>query len=99
MALSADKYITVSYNKKMMSNAYSTLFSKLIDPPKYFAGNIIAFSCMAMQTLLVILLRILLARENSRRCFLSEVQKQQEIEKYGGDELVGDRHPSFRYVL
>ncbi|CEJ05207.1 hypothetical protein RMCBS344292_19153 [Rhizopus microsporus] len=69
------------------------------DPPKYFGGNCIAFGCMAAQTVLVIILRILLARENKRRTFLTDSQKEQEIEKYGGYDLVGDRHPSFRYVL
>ncbi|PHZ11527.1 MFS general substrate transporter [Rhizopus microsporus ATCC 52813] len=69
------------------------------DPPKYFGGNCIAFGCMAAQTVLVIILRILLARENKRRTFLTDSQKEQEIEKYGGYDLVGDRHPSFKYVL
>lgn len=54
---------------------------------------------MAAQTILVILLRILLARENKRRTFLTDSQKEKEIEKHGGADLVGDRHPSFRYVL
>lgn len=54
---------------------------------------------MAAQTVLVVILRILLARENKRRTFLTDSQKEQEIEKYGGYDLVGDRHPSFRYVL
>ncbi|KAF1802634.1 major facilitator superfamily domain-containing protein [Mucor lusitanicus] len=69
------------------------------DPPHYFAGNTIAFSCMAGQTVLVILLRILLARENKRRSKLSEEQRELEIHKYGGMDLVGDRHYSFKYVL
>ncbi|KAG1139166.1 hypothetical protein G6F37_009941 [Rhizopus arrhizus] len=53
------------------------------DPPKYFGGNVIAFS----------------SRENKRRTFLTDSQKEKEIEKHGGADLVGDRHPSFRYVL
>lgn len=69
------------------------------DPPHYFAGNAIAFSCLAAQTLLVILMRILLARENKRRTKLTEEQRELEIHKYGGTELVGDRHYSFVYVL
>ncbi|KAG1455756.1 hypothetical protein G6F56_006991 [Rhizopus delemar] len=68
------------------------------DPPKYFGGSTIAFSCMAAQTVLVLILRALLARENKRRQFMTDSQKEQEIEKYGAD-LIGDRHPSFRYVL
>ncbi|KAG2233444.1 hypothetical protein INT48_008850 [Thamnidium elegans] len=69
------------------------------DPPHYFAGNAIAFACLAAQTLLVIIMRLLLARENKRRSKLSEEQKELEIHKYGGTDLVGDRHYSFRYVL
>ncbi|CAO3655313.1 unnamed protein product [Mucor hiemalis] len=69
------------------------------DPPHYFAGNTIAFGCMAAQTVLVFALRILLSRENNRRSKLSEEQRELEIHKYGGMELVGDRHYSFRYVL
>ncbi|KAI8646735.1 major facilitator superfamily domain-containing protein [Parasitella parasitica] len=69
------------------------------DPPHYFAGNAIAFSCMGAQTVLVIILRILLARENKRRTKLSQEQRELEIHKYGGMDLVGDRHYSFKYVL
>ncbi|KAG2205801.1 hypothetical protein INT47_003984 [Mucor saturninus] len=69
------------------------------DPPHYFAGNAIAFSCLAAQTLLVILMRLLLARENKRRTRLTEEQRELEIHKYGGTELVGDRHYSYVYVL
>ncbi|CAO3701074.1 unnamed protein product [Rhizopus stolonifer] len=69
------------------------------DPPRYFAGNMIAFLFMAVQTLLVILLRFLLVRENRRRSLLSDIEIEQEVERYGGSELVGDRHPSFTYVL
>ncbi|KAI8390043.1 major facilitator superfamily domain-containing protein [Blakeslea trispora] len=69
------------------------------DGPKYFVGNTIAFSCIAVQTVLVIVLRLLLARENKRRSKLSEEQRELEIHKYGGMDLVGDRHYSFKYVL
>jgi hypothetical protein len=71
----------------------------ILDPPHYFAGNAIAFGCMATQTVLVIILRILLARENKRRSKLSEEQRELEIHKYGGMDLVGDRHYGFKYVL
>ncbi|OBZ90025.1 hypothetical protein A0J61_01925 [Choanephora cucurbitarum] len=69
------------------------------DGPKYFAGNTIAFSCVAVQTVLVIILRLLLVRENKRRSQLTEEQRELEIHKYGGMDLVGDRHYSFKYVL
>lgn len=71
----------------------------MVDPPKYFAGNAIAFTCMASQSVLVIVLRLLLANENKRKGKLSEEQRELEIHKYGGMELVGDRHYSFKYVL
>ncbi|KAI8379531.1 major facilitator superfamily domain-containing protein [Radiomyces spectabilis] len=69
------------------------------DPPHYFAGSMIAFACMVAQTILVIGLRITLARENKRRDQLSPEAKEQEIFAYGGVDLAGDRHPDYRYVL
>ncbi|KAI7865150.1 major facilitator superfamily domain-containing protein [Spinellus fusiger] len=69
------------------------------DGPLYFAGNTIAFSCMAAQTVLVLILRFALARENRRRDKMTKEVFELEIEKYGGMELVGDRHPTFRYIL
>lgn len=54
---------------------------------------------MAAQTVLVILLRVVFKYENSRRDRLTEEEKATEIAKYGGPELVGDRHPDFRYIL
>lgn len=69
------------------------------DPPHYFVGHAISFTFMALQTIAVIILRILLKRENKRRGKLSEEERESEIHKYGGIELVGDRHYSFRYAL
>lgn len=68
------------------------------DPPHYFHGNLIAFCCMAAQSVLVLGMRIVLARENRRRSRLTDEQVELEISKYS-QELIGDRHPSFRYVL
>lgn len=99
MALLVVKFIMVCSISTFSSLLFFLLIYPIIDPPKYFGGNVIAFSCMAAQTILVILLRILLARENKRRTFLTDSQKEKEIEKHGGADLVGDRHPSFRYVL
>ncbi|KAI9012546.1 major facilitator superfamily domain-containing protein [Phycomyces nitens] len=69
------------------------------DPPLYFAGNTIAFCCVAFQTLLTIVVRLALLRENKRRDKMTSEVKDKEIIRYGGMELVGDRHPDFRYVL
>lgn len=69
------------------------------DPPYYFHGNAIAFACLAAQTVLVVIMRFLLARENKRRSNLIEEEKELDIIKYGGADLVGDRHYSFKYVL
>lgn len=70
-----------------------------MDPPTYFKGNLIALCMVAAQTILVIIVRVALARENARRDKMTEEMKEYEIHKYGGMELVGDRHPDFRYVL
>ncbi|KAG2226815.1 hypothetical protein INT45_005780 [Circinella minor] len=69
------------------------------DEPLYFGGNTIAFCCLAAQTVTDLVLRFILARENKRREKLTQEQKEYEIFKYGGEELAGDRHPDFRYVL
>ncbi|RUS14958.1 major facilitator superfamily domain-containing protein [Jimgerdemannia flammicorona] len=69
------------------------------DAPKYFNGHAIAISCMAAQTVFVVILRFVFAYENSRRERLTEREKAAEIDKYGGTELAGDRHPDFRYTL
>ncbi|CAF3106287.1 unnamed protein product [Rotaria sp. Silwood2] len=67
--------------------------------PRYFLGNTIAFGCVALQTILIIILRLVFIYINRRRQILNDDQKQQQIERYGGNELIGDRHPEFRYTL
>ncbi|CAF5031357.1 unnamed protein product, partial [Rotaria sp. Silwood1] len=67
--------------------------------PRYFLGNTIAFGCVALQTILIIILRFIFIYINRRRQILNDEQKQQQIETYGGIELIGDRHPEFRYTL
>ncbi|KAI7878568.1 MFS general substrate transporter [Lichtheimia hyalospora FSU 10163] len=69
------------------------------DPPFYFAGNTITFCCFTAHAISVIIMRILLDRENKRRARMSPEQRQEEITKHGGESLAGDRHPDFRYVL
>jgi hypothetical protein len=36
---------------------------------------------------------------NCRREKMNDEQKQQQIRKYGGEQLAGDHHPDFRYIL
>ncbi|KAK9765065.1 hypothetical protein K7432_006908 [Basidiobolus ranarum] len=69
------------------------------DPPKYLRGNIIAVSCVALQTVIVIILRVVFIQENKRRSELTSEQIEQEVTSYGGIELAGDRHPAFTYTL
>ncbi|KAF7732039.1 hypothetical protein EC973_007144 [Apophysomyces ossiformis] len=69
------------------------------DPPLYFGGNAMALAFVAAQTILVVIVRILLARENKRRSALTQEEKSDEVFRYGGVELAGDRHPDYRYVL
>lgn len=69
------------------------------DPPFYFAGNTITFCCFTAHAITVVIMRILLDRENKRRAKMTPEQRQEEITKHGGESLAGDRHPDFRYVL
>ncbi|SAL99528.1 hypothetical protein [Absidia glauca] len=69
------------------------------DPPDYFYGNLIAVCLVTTQTLLVVIVRCVLAYENKRRDKLTEEMKEYEIYNYGGMELAGDRHPNYRYIL
>ncbi len=66
--------------------------------PRYFIGHTISFVCIALQTVLVIVLRLLLMMINRRRERMNDEEIQQQLEKYGGEELAGDRHPKFRYT-
>ncbi len=67
--------------------------------PRYFLGNTIAFSFTVLQTILVLILRFVFMFINRQRSRMNAEKIQQQIEYYGGHELVGDRHPEFRYTL
>jgi hypothetical protein len=67
--------------------------------PRFFLGNAIAFGFIALQTALALILRLVLARINRQRASMDKDQIEEEIARYGGSELVGDRHPDFRYTL
>ena len=67
--------------------------------PSYFLGNTIAFAFIALQTVLALVLRLVFARINRQRASMDQAQVDRQIARYGGSELVGDRHPEFRYTL
>ena len=51
--------------------------------------------CTILQTVLVIVLRLIFMFINQQRANMNE----KEIEQYNGDQLADDRHPRFRYTL
>ena len=67
--------------------------------PRYLIGHSISFACVALQTVLIIILRLIFMMINRHRDKLSEEEKQKQIEKYGDEQAAGDRHPNFRYTL
>lgn len=67
--------------------------------PRYFIGHTISFSCVALQSVLVIFLRFILMMINRHRKRMNHEEKKQEVEKYGGEKLAGDHHPEFQYTL
>ncbi|CAF3727410.1 unnamed protein product [Rotaria sp. Silwood1] len=67
--------------------------------PRYFIGNTIALIFIVLQTILVIILRLMFLYINRQRSQMNTEQINQQIKRYGGNELVGDRHPEFRYAL
>ncbi|CAF0802972.1 unnamed protein product [Rotaria sp. Silwood1] len=67
--------------------------------PRYFIGNTIALIFIVLQTILVIILRLMFLYINRQRSQMNTEQINQQIKRYGGNELVGDRHPEFRYTL
>ncbi len=67
--------------------------------PRYFIGNTIAFSFIVLQTILIVILRLIFVFINRQRSQMNNEQINQQIARYGGNELAGDRHPEFRYTL
>jgi uncharacterized BrkB/YihY/UPF0761 family membrane protein len=67
--------------------------------PRYLIGNTIAFIFIALQTILIIILRLVFMIINRQRARMNEEEMKKQIERYGGNELAGDRHPEFRYTL
>ncbi|CAF4062369.1 unnamed protein product [Rotaria sp. Silwood2] len=69
------------------------------DKPRYLTGNTVALSFIVLQTILIVILRLVFLYINRQRSRMNNEQINQQIERYGGNELVGDRHPQFRYTL
>lgn len=67
--------------------------------PRYLIGHSISFACVALQTVLIVILRLILMLINRHRDQLNDEQKKQQIDKYGDEQSAGDRHPDFRYTL
>jgi hypothetical protein len=67
--------------------------------PRYRFGNTVAFSCVLMQTIVAIILRLTFMIINRQRSQMNEKEIRRQIKRYGGSDLVGDRHPKFRYIL
>ncbi|KAI8149281.1 major facilitator superfamily domain-containing protein [Fennellomyces sp. T-0311] len=69
------------------------------DPPFYLKGHTIGLCTIVLQSTMILTLRIILKRINKKRDSMTAEEKEREIAKYGGAELVSDRHPDFRYAL
>ncbi|KAI9262265.1 major facilitator superfamily domain-containing protein [Phascolomyces articulosus] len=71
------------------------------DPPNYRMGYTVALCSLAVSILLSLSLRVVFSRENKRRNQIMQDHRKREhqITKYGGPDLVGDRHPDYRYSL
>ncbi|KAG2226550.1 hypothetical protein INT45_005036 [Circinella minor] len=70
------------------------------DGPRFFWGHTIAFIFLAVEIILTFIMRLLFQYVNKKRDKMTLDEKQQVIRKYGNKpELLGDRHPDFRYVL
>lgn len=67
--------------------------------PRFFLGNSISLLCFLIQSIVIICFRFMLAFINRRRSRMNEKEIIEQIEFYGGHDLVGDRHPRFRYTL
>ncbi|KAG2221834.1 hypothetical protein INT45_003548, partial [Circinella minor] len=71
------------------------------DPPQYIMGHTIALSCIALGIITVLGLRIILYIINKNRNIIQQnvEKREQAFVKYGGENMIGDRHPDYRYSL
>ncbi|KAI9246246.1 major facilitator superfamily domain-containing protein [Phascolomyces articulosus] len=73
------------------------------DPPRYIMGHTIALCSIALSITTAILLRFMLSRVNRNRDQMNQLhcveKKEQILIQYGGEKIIGDRHPDYRYSL
>ena len=70
------------------------------DGPLYFWGHTIAFIFLAIEIVLTFTMRAMLQYINRKRDKMTPEEKQHAIARYGSKpEILGDRHPDFRYAL
>ncbi|KAI9241726.1 MAG: major facilitator superfamily domain-containing protein [Podila humilis] len=63
------------------------------DAPTYKRGHLMSVGCLAVDILLVLLMKRMLVHENNRRELLTPEQFEKECSQAG----LADRHPDFRY--
>ncbi|KAI9491294.1 major facilitator superfamily domain-containing protein [Zychaea mexicana] len=69
------------------------------DGPLFFWGNTIAFIFLVIEAIITLILRMMLKHVNKARAKMTVEERERQIAKYGGEGLVGDHHPDFRYAL
>ncbi|KAI8144101.1 major facilitator superfamily domain-containing protein, partial [Fennellomyces sp. T-0311] len=69
------------------------------DAPKYLKGHTIALCTVFLQSVMIIVLRIIFKRINAKRDAMTPEEKERELTKFKHPGLIGDRHPDFRYAL
>ncbi|OAD09068.1 hypothetical protein MUCCIDRAFT_106042 [Mucor lusitanicus CBS 277.49] len=65
----------------------------------YTYGKSVIIVLLAIQILFVLFMRRCFVKETSRRSKLNADDRQYQIYKFGGIDLVHDRHPDFEYTL
>ncbi|GAA5816108.1 hypothetical protein MFLAVUS_009630 [Mucor flavus] len=63
------------------------------------SGKSIVLTFLVFQSILTLVTRYFLDRENKRRKKLNSDAREFQFYKFNGRELVGDRHPDFKYTL
>ncbi|KAI8891120.1 MFS general substrate transporter [Backusella circina FSU 941] len=61
-------------------------------------GSMLLIVLLVLQILSTLLMHYCLRRENKRRSRLNSDRRDYHLYKFSGIELVGDRHPDFRYI-
>lgn len=110
LSLSLTDVFSASLTRRAIAAAFISSFSSsggLISShmyhekhkPRYRFGYSVSLMCIMAQAAVAISLRFAFTFVNHRRSQMNEKEMKEQIEYYGGSELVGDRHPKFRYTL